>query len=54
MIGVPGACGRGRAWPSRSRTQDEEFAGGKGESEDAEMRGARHVIRVRANRTPII
>jgi len=45
MIEFESACDRWRAWPSRSRTQGEAFGGAKGESEDAEMRSARRVIR---------
>jgi hypothetical protein len=36
-------CDWGRAWPSRSRTQGAAFAGGKGKTEDAELRSARRV-----------
>jgi len=46
MAGSMAACVRGRAWPSRSRTQGAAFFGGaKGKPEDADMRGATHVIR---------
>ena len=45
MIEFESACNRGRAWPSRSRTQGEAFGGAKGEPEDAEMRRARRAIR---------
>ena len=45
MIESESACDRGRAWPSRSRTQGEAFGGAKGEPEDAEMRRARRVTR---------
>ena len=38
MPGPTTVCDRGRAWPSRSRTQGEAFGGTKGETEDAEMR----------------
>jgi hypothetical protein len=44
MIDLPAACAWGRPWPSRSRTQGEAFAGGKGEPEDEEMRSATGVI----------
>jgi hypothetical protein len=40
------ACAWGRAWPSRSRTQDAAFGGSKGKSEDADMRSAMRVIQV--------
>src|SRR4051812_8251875 len=41
MTEFESACTRGRAWPSRSRTQGEAFGGAKGEPE---MRSARRVI----------
>jgi hypothetical protein len=46
MIVFLARCDWGRAGPSRSRTQGEAFAGGKGKPEDAEMRSARRVIQV--------
>jgi hypothetical protein len=49
MINSQFGCDRGRAWPSRSRTQGAAFGGAKGKPEDAEMRRARCVIRVRGN-----
>jgi hypothetical protein len=54
MIDSGFACDRGGAWPSRSRTQVAAFGGAKGKAEDAEMRRARRVIRVRGNRELII
>src|SRR6266540_4903522 len=47
MIDPTAACARGRAWPSRSRTQGAAFASGKGKPEDADMRSATCAIRVR-------
>src|SRR6476646_2767026 len=46
MVVFLAGCDWGRTGPSRSRTQDAAFAGGKGKSEDAEMRSARCVIQV--------
>jgi hypothetical protein len=46
MSDFTAACAWGRAWPSRSRTQGEAFAGGKGEPEDEEMRSATRAIQV--------
>ncbi len=47
-------CDRGRAWPSRSRTQGAAFGGAKGKSEDAEMRSAMRVIRVRVDPKSVV
>jgi len=49
MVDSEFACDRWRAWPSSSRTQGEAFGGAKGEPEDAEMRSATCVIRVRGD-----
>jgi len=54
MIGCEARCDRGRAWPTRSRTQAAALAGGKGKDEDAEMGSAGHVIRVCLVAHPII
>ena len=45
MVDAVTMCDRGRAWPSRSRTQGAAFSGAKGKPEDAEMRSATRVIR---------
>jgi hypothetical protein len=44
MTAFSAACAWGRAGPSKSRTQDAAFAGGKGKSEDEELRRAMRVI----------
>ena len=46
MVDSTAACDRGRAWPSRSRTQGAALGGAKGKPEDAEVRSAMRVIRV--------
>jgi hypothetical protein len=54
MSGVVAEDFRGRAWPSRSRTQGAAFVGAKGKPEDAEMRRATFVIREFSVAAPLI